>query len=194
MAETMLETIQALGNGKSSTVIYSYDFYGNSESGNTFTLMQALAQAVNDGANPINISAGTTADSQALGDLVAQAYDKGIRIFAAKGNDGPATDLNFPAGYTGFTTAVTAVDNTGQVYSWANQANIPAIGAKGTVLVPFGGQTFLVEGTSPATAIGSSTVASMMEQGSMSAADANTRLTSGPTRTTLPIPAAPSTK
>ena len=187
MAETILETLQVLGKGKSSTVIYSYDFYGNNAAGNTFTLMQALAQAVNDGANPINISAGTTANSQALNDLVAEAYAKGIRIFAAKGNDGPSTDLNFPAGYTDYVTAVTAVDKSGQVYSWANQAAIRSIGAMGTVPIPYQSQEWMVEGTSPATAIASGTAGFLMENGHLSAADANTRLWSGPTPTTRPF-------
>jgi hypothetical protein len=77
------------------------------------------------------------------------------------------------------------VDGSGQVVPWANRASLPAIGAMGTVPVTFAQQTFMVEGTSPATAIVTSTAANLMANG-MSAADANAQLLKSPTRTTIP--------
>jgi len=61
-----------------------------------------------------------------------------------------------------------------------------AIGAMGTVLVPFNGQTYAVSGTSPATAIVSATASYLMESGSMTASQANDQLRKTPTKTTLP--------
>ncbi len=183
MAETMLRTLQALGNGSSSVQILPVDVYGASETTSTFDVAQGIALAINQGANPISLSLGSTADSQTVRDLIAQGVKQGISFYAAKGNT-PDTTPQFPAGDPG-ATAVTAVDSNGQVASWANRADLPAIGASGTVPVTFNHQTYIVQGTSPATAIVSSTAANLMANG-LSAADANAQLLKSPTRTTLP--------
>ena len=183
MAETMLRTLQALGNGSSSVQILPVDVYGNSETTSTFDVAQGIALAINKGANPINLSLGSSADSQTVRDLISQGVQQGISFYAAKGNT-PDTSPQFPAGDPG-ATPVTAVDSSGQVAPWANRASLPAIGAMGTVPVNFGQQTFMVEGTSPATAIVTSTAANLMANG-MSAADANAQLLNRPTRTTIP--------
>jgi hypothetical protein len=183
MAETMLRTLQALGNGSSSVQILPVDVYGNSETTSTFDVAQGIARAINKGANPINLSLGSSADSQTVRDLIVQGVQQGISFYAAKGNT-PDTSPQFPAGDPG-ATPVTAVDSSGQVVPWANRASLPAIGAMGTVPVTFAQQTFMVEGTSPATAIVTSTAANLMANG-MSAADANAQLLKSPTRTTVP--------
>ncbi len=183
MAETMLRTLQLVGNGSTSVQILPVDVYGAGEATSTFDVAQGIALAVNQGANPINLSLGSTADSQLVRDLIAQGVKQGISFYAAKGNT-PDTTPQFPAGDPG-ATAVTAVDSTGQVVPWANRASLPAIGAMGTVPVTFNQQTFVVQGTSPATAIVSSTAANLMA-GGMSAADANAQLLKSPTRTTIP--------
>ena len=183
MAETMLRTLQALGNGSTSVQILPVDVYGGSETTSTFDVAQGIAMAINQGANPISLSLGSTADSQTVRDLIAQGVKQGISFYAAKGNTPDATP-QFPAGDPG-ATAVTALDNNGQVAQWANRADLPAIGALGTVPVTYNHQTYVVQGTSPATAIVSSTAANLMASG-MSAADANSQLLRSPTRTTTP--------
>ena len=183
MAETMLRTLQLLGNGSSSVQILPVDVYGANESTSTFDVAQGIALAINKGANPINLSLGSTGDSQMVRDLIAQGVKQGISFYAAKGNT-PDTSPQFPAGDPG-ATPVTAVDTTGQVVAWANRADLPAIGALGTVPVTFNQRTFMVQGTSPATAIVSSTAANLMANG-LSAADANAQLLKTPTRTTTP--------
>jgi hypothetical protein len=185
MAETMLLTLQQLDQGKTSTQIQPVDFFGSDPTGSTFTLAQGFAYLVNNGANPINMSVGSKSDSQLLSDLIDQAGQKGITVYAAKGNDGPSTDPTFPAADK-YATPVTAVNQSGQVFSWANQDALPAIGALGTVTLPFQNQAYAVTGTSPATAIVTATATSLMENNSLTAAAANAQLWKTPTTTTLP--------
>jgi hypothetical protein len=184
MAETMLRTLQALGNGTSSVQILPIDVYGANETTSTFDVAQGVALAVNKGANPINLSLGSNSDSQILSDLIAEGVQKGIVFYAAKGNT-PVSTPFYPAADSGV-TAVTALDRSGQVASWANEASIPAVGALGTVPVSFNGQTFVVQGTSPATAIVSATAASLMNSKGISAAAADTQIKNSATLTTKP--------
>jgi hypothetical protein len=184
MAETMLRTLQTLGNGATSVQILPIDVYGANETTSTFDVAQGVALAVNKGANPINLSLGSNSDSQVLSDLIAEAVQKGIVFYAAKGNT-PVSTPFYPAADSGV-TAVTALDRSGQVASWANEASIPAVGALGTVPVSFNGQTFVVQGTSPATAIVSATAASLMNSKAITATAANTQIKNGLTLTTKP--------
>ncbi len=184
MAETMLRTLQTLGGGSTSVQILPVDVYGPNPTTTTFDVAEGFAAAVNGGAQIINLSLGSSTDSQTLQDLITEANQKGITVYAAKGNT-PVTSPFYPAADQGV-TPVTALQPNGQVTSWANEAPFPAVGAMGSVLVPFGSQTFEVDGTSPATAIVSATAASLMEKGSLSADQANAQILKGPTPTTLP--------
>jgi hypothetical protein len=184
MAETMIRTLQTLGNGQTTWQILPIDAFGPNEEANTFDIAQAIVLAVSKGANPINLSLGSSSDSQILSDVIAQGQKNNIVFYGAKGNT-PVDTPFYPAADPGV-TAVTALDANGNVASWANQAPIPAIGARGTVLIPFGNQTWVVQGTSPAAAIATATTAALMEQNSISATAANAQLLKGPTPTTLP--------
>src|SRR5439155_27191595 len=113
MTETMLRTFQLLGNGSSSLNIKPYDIYGPNEAANTFVLAEALAAAVNSGANPISMSLGSQSDSALVRDLIQAGSAKGGRFYAAVGKDGGA-QMNYPAGDSG-ATPVTALDRNGQI-------------------------------------------------------------------------------
>ena len=91
----------------------------------------------------------------------------------------------YPAADKGV-TPVTALNPDGTVTSWANEAAIPAIGAMGTVVVQFNGQNFVVQGTSPATAIGTGTTAYYMDTAGLTAQEANKKILETPTKTTIP--------
>ena len=184
MAETMIRTLQTLGDGKTTWQILPIDAFGSNEEANTFDIALAIALAVSKGANPINLSLGSSSDSQVLSDVIAQGVKNNIVFYGAKGNT-PVDTPFYPAADPGV-TAVTALDANGNVVSWANQAPIPAIGARGSVLIPFGNQTWVVQGTSPAAAIATATTASLMEQYSITATAANAQLLKNPTPTTLP--------
>jgi hypothetical protein len=184
MAETMLRTLSVLGNGSSSVQILPVDVYGPNPTTSTFDVAQGVAAAVNGGAQLINLSLGSYSDSQLLQDLITQATQKGIEIFAAKGNS-PVTTPFYPAADKGV-TPVTALNPDGSVASWANEAPFSSVGALGTVMVPFGGQNFVVQGTSPATANATATAANSMESGGLTASEADQKLRTQPTKTTLP--------
>jgi hypothetical protein len=92
--------------------------------------------------------------------------------------------MDFPAGDPG-ATPVTAVDRNGKPTPYANQSAGSAVGALGTITVPFNGQTWMATGTSVSTAIGSATASIFMMRG-MSAAAANALILKGPTPTTIP--------
>jgi len=184
MAETMLRTLQMLGNGTSSVQILPIDVYGPNESTSTFEVAMGIALAINKGANPINLSLGSPADSEIVRELISEGTQKGITFYTAKGNSPIATPV-YPAADPG-ATPVTALDGNGQVAAWANRADLSAIGAPGTVLISFNNQTFVVQGTSPATAIVSATAGNLMEKGPMSAAAARTQILQAPTAVTVP--------
>ncbi|MEY2430159.1 MAG: thermitase [Verrucomicrobiota bacterium] len=182
MIETILSTLQALGNGSSSVKIQPYDIYGPSETANTFNVANALELAINAGANPISQSFGGP-DSQIVRDIILEGSKKGVRFYSAVGNDG-GPQMDFPAGDPG-ATPVTAVDRNGNAAPYANQSGGSAVGALGTIIVSVNGQSWVVTGTSVSTAIASATASSLMEKGA-SAAQANSRLLNGPTPTTIP--------
>jgi hypothetical protein len=151
------------GGSKNSTSvkILPVDVYGNSESTSTFNVAQGLVQAVNNGADIINMSLGGTGDSQILRDTVAQIVGRGIPVYAAAGND-PVTTPTYPAAYPGV-VAVTATDNTGQIASYANRGSFVQIAAPGDNVVPYNGQSWLVEGTSTSTALITGTAAGLAD-------------------------------
>jgi Subtilase family len=184
MAETMLRTLQMLGNGQSSVQILPVDVYGPNESTSTFDLALGIALAINKGANPINLSLGSPDDSPLVRDLIAQGTQQGITFYTAKGNSPVSTPV-YPAADPG-ATAVTALDGDGQVAPWANRADLSAVGAPGTVMISYNNQTYVVQGTSPATAIVSATASSLMEQDHLSAPAARAQILNAPTTTTIP--------
>lgn len=167
MSETILKALETSTKGSTSVRILPVDVYGNNASTTTFDVAQGIAKAVNAGANPINLSLGSSADSPFLRDLITEAYNKGILIFAAKGNEPVQTPV-YPAAYSGV-IAVTAIDQ-GQIAPYANRAAIPAVGAPGTGLVHFNGQAYVVSGTSVSTAFVSGLAAGYMEVNNKTAA------------------------
>ena len=166
MAENILKALESATKGSTSVQILPVDVYGNNSSTSTFDVARGITEAINAGANPINLSLGSSADSQILRDLVAEAYKKGILFFAAKGNEPVQTPV-YPAAYNEV-IAVTAVDQ-GQVASYANRANIPAVGAPGTAVVYLNGRAYLVTGTSVSTAFVSGLSAGHMESNNKTA-------------------------
>ncbi len=75
-----------------------------------FTVSQGILFAVNHGAHVINLSFGSAQPSKTLQNAVQTAYQRGVTVVAAAGNDG--TDGNrpsYPAAYTDYCIAVGAV-------------------------------------------------------------------------------------
>lgn len=80
-----------------------------------------------DAAEVISMSFGSSGDSQVLHDALRTAYEYGIVLVAASGNDG-ASSPSYPAAYPEV-IAVGATDSNDQVASWSNRgAEITAPG------------------------------------------------------------------
>jgi hypothetical protein len=171
MLETMLE---AMPNDPSK--ILPVDVYGSGDSTSTYEVMEGVLAAINAGANPISLSLGGTGDSTMLGSLIDEGIQKGIVFVAAAGNTPGEGDV-YPASYPGVisVTASTQVVNgpitsttsgagSTQLASYANDPPGTEVIAPGTSLVQWNGQTWEVQGTSPATASTTGTIVDLVNQ------------------------------
>ena len=102
--------------------------------GNSFTVAEGIMVAVEQGAEVINLSLGSFADSPILKKTVEYALSQGVVLVAATGNDG-ISEIMYPARYDGV-IAVGAVDAQKQVLPFSNQGSQIDITAPG-----FGVQT-----------------------------------------------------
>jgi hypothetical protein len=160
MAETILRSIAAMTKGSSSVQILPVDVYGPSATTSTFDVANGIAQAVNSGANPINLSLGSEGDSSFLHSVIQDASSKNIVFFGAAGNQ-PVTTPYYPAAYPEV-MAVTAVDQ-GQIASYANRGSFISLGTPGTSVIYFGDQPYYVTGTSASTAFASGIAAGYLD-------------------------------
>jgi hypothetical protein len=97
--------------------------------GTTFSIVKGLDWAVAHDAKIVNMSfAGP--DDPVLAHAIAAAYEKGIIIFAAVGNKGPASPPLYPAADP-HVIAVTATNAQDGLYEMANRGSHVAIAAPG---------------------------------------------------------------
>ncbi len=109
--------------------------------------------AANNGCKVINLSLGSTSDSQALHDAVDRAVSKGVVVVAAAGNNGDTGNSpNYPGAYSSV-IAVGATDKYDQVaYFSTFGAQLDVAGPGVEVLSTWkGGGYVLASGTSMAT-------------------------------------------
>ena len=160
MAETILRSVATMTSGSSSVQILPVDVYGPNVTTSTFDVANGIAQAVNGGANPINLSLGSAGDSPFLDSVIQDASSKNIVFIAAAGNQ-PVTTPFYPAAYPEV-MAVTAIDQ-GQIASYANRGSFVSLGAPGTSVIYFDNQPYYVTGTSASAAYISGTAAGYMD-------------------------------
>ena len=160
MAETMLRSISAMTKGSSSVQILPVDVYGAGGNSSTFSVADGIVQAVNNGANPINLSLGSGGDSSFLHEVIQDASAKNIVFIGAAGNE-PVTTPFYPAAYPEV-LAVTAVEQ-GQIASYANRGSFVSLGAPGTSVVYYNGQPYYVTGTSASAAFTSGIAAGYLD-------------------------------
>ncbi|HTA31311.1 MAG TPA: S8 family serine peptidase [Candidatus Cybelea sp.] len=161
MLETLAQTLATTTGGSTSVKILPVDVYGANESTSTFNVAQGVATAINSGANVINLSLGSTGDSSVLRNIIAQGEQQGVAFYAAAGNT-PVTTPTYPAAYPGV-VAVTASGPNGQIADYANRGSFIQMMAPGDNVVGFDGQSYLVEGTSTATAFASGMAAGIAD-------------------------------
>jgi hypothetical protein len=153
MVETILGSmaVTAKDQPNSGVKILPVNVYGNSDTTSTYDVTMGVYEAVKRGATIVNMSLGGDGDSPLLDDLIAQARARGVMFFAAAGNT-PTTAPTFPAANPAV-FAVTAGDRDGSIASYANRGSFIDLIAPGTTYMDYGGTTYRVIGTSPATAI-----------------------------------------
>ncbi|MCX6049808.1 MAG: S8 family serine peptidase [Chloroflexi bacterium] len=123
--------------------------------GNTFTLAYAVEWAVNHGANVINLSLGTDADSRVLHEAIDNALLHNVVVVAAAGNDN-SNAKRYPVGYAGV-IGVTAVDGANVKADFANYGATwvdiaaPGVGITSTIITAQGSGYASWSGTSMAT-------------------------------------------
>jgi thermitase len=169
----MLETVLGAMAANPSMVL-PVDVYGNGESTTTYDVMEGIVDAVNAGANPINLSLGGTGNSQMLGSLIEEAEQKGIEFVAASGNT-PGTEDTYPAAYPGV-LAVTASAANGQLASYADDGGFVKAMEPGTAPVIWDGQEWIITGTSTATATMTGAITSLENQDHITAQQAAAKL------------------
>jgi thermitase len=149
MFKTLVQAMNAQSGGTSAQVL-AVDVYGNSETTTSWSVALGIQAAVDGGATVLNLSLGGTSDSKVLDQIVQQAKDNGIIIFAAAGNQPVSTDT-YPAALPGV-NAVTALSSPGQLADYANYGSFVEMALPGASVFKFGDLYYVVQGTSPATA------------------------------------------
>jgi hypothetical protein len=170
---SMLETMLAAMPNDPSKIL-PVDVYGSGESTTTYEVMEGVLAAINGGANPINMSLGGTGESTMLGQLIQEGQQKGIVFVAAAGNTPGEGDV-YPAMYPGVISVTASTQTVNgpitttaggagatQLASYANDPAGTSVIAPGTSLVQWNGQTWQVQGTSPATASTTGTIADLV--------------------------------
>jgi len=150
MAETILRAVSQAAGGNSPVRILSVDVYGAGETTTTsWNVALGIQAAVDNGATMLNLSLGGPSDSAVLDSVIQQAIAAGIPVYAAAGNQ-PVSTPTYPAADLGV-IAVTATQG-GQLAPYANFGSFVSLALPGASVVYLGGQAYIIQGTSPATA------------------------------------------
>jgi hypothetical protein len=163
MAETILRAIAAQG-GSTSAQILPVDVYGADTLASTWNIARGIQQAVNAGANPINLSLGSSTDSAILDRVIQEAEAQGIVFFAAAGNT-PVNTPTYPAAVAGVYAVAATQGN--QLAPYSNYGSFITLALPGASFIYLGGTSYVVQGTSPATAYASGIAAGVKSSTSM---------------------------
>lgn len=178
MFETILQglALGQSGSGADGTPVrvLPIDLYGGRAETSTFELAQGVVAALERGADVLNMSLSGPSPSPLVQDVLKQASQAGVLAFAAPGNE-PTTASTYPAAYPEV-MAVTAANRQGQLAEYANRGGFVDLMAPGTSVVPYAGETWVVNGTSVATAYTSGLAAGLLADSGRSASDITRQL------------------
>jgi len=149
MAQSILQAMAQASGGTTSAKILPVDVYGASPTTTSWDVALGIQAAIDKGANVINLSLGSSADSAVLDSIIQQGEGAGVLFFAAAGND-PVNTPTYPAAIPGV-NAVSAVQQ-GQFASYANYGSFVDMGLPGTGIIYLGSQPYVMQGTSVSTA------------------------------------------
>lgn len=145
------------------------DVYGGRSETSSFEVAQGVVAALERGADIINLSLAGPTSSPILHDVLRQSAQAGVIAFAAPGNQ-PTTSPNYPAAYPEV-IAVTASDRRGTLAPYANRGSFVDLIAPGTSVIPYQGESYVVNGTSVATAYTAGLAAGLIADSGKSAAE-----------------------
>ncbi|MEC1790964.1 S8 family serine peptidase [Bacillus vallismortis] len=111
--------------------IYAVKALDQNGSGDLQSLLQGIDWSISHGMDIVNMSLGTTSDSQILHDAMDKAYEQGILLVAASGNDGNGKPVNYPAAYSSV-VAVSATNEKNQLAGFSTTGDEVEFSAPGT--------------------------------------------------------------
>jgi hypothetical protein len=131
-------------------------------SGSTFALARGIVEAVDRGADVLNICISSFGDCIALREAVAYALARDVAVVAAAGNDA-VSGVSYPARYDGV-VAVAAVDASGRHLYFSNRGPEVDVAAPGYRVSSAWSDDNLIlfTGTSAATPLVSGTLAALL--------------------------------
>lgn len=102
-----------------------------------FSIAQSIKYAVDHGAKVINLSFGSTEDSQVMHDAVSYAEQRGVLLVAAVGNEANSSDIKpqFPANWKSQVMGVAAIDSNNRKAGFSNFGNNVSVSAPGVNIV-----------------------------------------------------------
>ncbi len=154
--------------------ILPVDIYGDRATTTSFDVARGIAEAINGGASIVNLSLGSPGESRVVHSIIQQGHERGVLFLGAAGNS-PVITPNYPAAYNEV-LAVTATDYAGNPASYANRGDFVDIGGPGTARVQFNNRTYLITGTSAATAYNSGVAAALVAKQAYTAQQAGARM------------------
>lgn len=112
--------------------------------GSDSNVASAIAWAVDQGADVVNLSLGGPDDSNVLKNAVNDAHERGAVVVAAAGNTGDRT-VNYPAAYPNViaVTATTASDERARFSSYGGWVDVAAPGRGILSTVPYDGTPYI---------------------------------------------------
>ncbi|WMW43530.1 minor protease Epr [Bacillus subtilis] len=111
--------------------VYAVKALDQNGSGDLQSLLQGIDWSIANGMDIVNMSLGTTSDSKILHDAVNKAYEQGVLLVAASGNDGNGKPVNYPAAYSSV-VAVSATNEKNQLASFSTTGDEVDFSAPGT--------------------------------------------------------------
>lgn len=176
MAETILRALQMATGGNTSVQILPVDVYGPNPNATTFDVANGIIRAVNAGATIINLSLGSDTGSTFLHSVITDVTGRQIPVFGAAGNT-PVTTPFYPAAYPeviAVTASAGLVPTAGQtrLANYANRGSFVDMIAPGTSIVQYNGQSWVVSGTSAASAYAAGMAAGFADSRGVSAVNA----------------------